>query len=97
MVCQLTHDRVLKQVLRKYSDLLLKIKRPLVDCINVLQYLTYRLEHLFTTYDSSGQVPRKQVVKFTSVTKITGSVTHLESCQKCMILMKKRDLFKHDF
>lgn len=69
MVCQLTHDRVLKQVLRKHSDLLLKIKRPLVDYTNVLQYLTYRLEHLFTTYDSSVQVPRKQVVKFTSVTK----------------------------
>lgn len=97
MVCQFTDDQVFKQVLIKYSELLLELKRPLVDYINILQHLTCRLEHCFTTHDGSGQVPRKQAAKFTSVTKITGSVTHLENCQKCMILMKKRDLFKHDF
>lgn len=101
MVLQLTADQVLKKVLRKCPDLMLKLVLVCKDLFLIilmsLQYLTYGLEHLFTTYDSAGQTPKKHVVKITSVANITGSITHLENCQKCIIFMKKHDLFKQDF
>lgn len=97
MYLQKKKNLLLKPLLKLLLKLFLAYKELLLILGTSLQYQTCGQEHLFITYDSAGQTPKKYVVKNSQVTRVIGSTTHLENCQKCTSLIKKHRVLKYDF